>query len=250
MTIAYKDSDKCTNTILDFIAGGVPGNPSGESRGDYNAVIGNANSQNDLGALAIDQIYELMDQLRAAGRPSTAVGRYQIIRSTLRTLQSRSNIAGSDKFTPVLQDHLGLALLVGRDYPKWWTGAITDRQFAHNISLEWASLPDPENGGKSHYDGVGPNHASTTLDDVFAMLARARAAMPQAGTPAGATASAAAPGEVGHLSEAAMEKSPLEWIKDIQTILQSAGFYTGDIDGIFGQGSEDALNDLLDAARH
>ena len=158
-----------------------------------------------------------------------------------------------DKFTPQLQDRLGLALLVGRGYQKWWTGAITDERFAHNISLEWASLPDPENGGKSHYDGVGPNHASTSLDAVLAMLARARAAKPQAGAPAGltaASAAAAAPDEVSHLSGAAIEKSPLEWIKDIQIILQSAGFYTGDIDGIFGQGSEDALDDLLDAARH
>ena len=163
MTVSYKDSDKCTDIILDFIAGGVPGNPSGESLGNYNAVIGNARSQDDLSARTIDQIYALMGQLRAAGKPSTAIGRYQIIRATLQTLQNRLNIPGSVKFTPQLQDRLGLALMVGRGYQKWWTGAITDKQFAHNISLEWASLPDPEKGGKSHYDGVGPNHASTTL---------------------------------------------------------------------------------------
>jgi muramidase (phage lysozyme) len=256
MTVVYKDNDKCTDMILDFIAGGVPGNPSGESLGNYNAVIGNARSQNDLATLTINEIYALMGQLRAAGRPSSAVGRYQIIRNTLQTLQSRLNIAGSEKFTPQLQDRLALALLVGRGYQKWWTGAITDERFAHNISLEWASLPDPDNGGKSHYDGVGPNHASTSLDVVLAMLARARAAKPQAGamagltTAAGQTAAAVVPGEAGHLSEATMEKSPLEWIKDIQRILQSAGYYQGDIDGIFGQGSDEALDDLLDAARH
>ena len=159
-------------------------------------------------------------------------------------------MAGSDKFTPVLQDHLGLALLVGRDYPKWWTGAITDRQFAHNISLEWASLPDPENGGKSHYDGVGPNHASTTLDDVCICW---RAPGRQCRRPVRRRVqqhrrqrrarSVTCP-------RRQWRNRPLEWIKDIQTILQSAGVYTGDIDGIFGQGSEDAFNDLLDAARH
>jgi len=165
--------------ILDFIAGGVPGNQSGESLGSYNAVIGNARSQDDLGARTIDLIYALMGQLRAAGKPSTAVGRYQIIRNTLQALQGTLNVAGSDQFTPQLQDRLGLALLVGRGYQKWWTGAITDEQFAHNISLEWASLPDPENGGKSHYDGVGPNHASTSVEVVLAMLARARTAKPE-----------------------------------------------------------------------
>ena len=53
MTVSFKDSDRCTDMILDFIA-------RFELAGNYNAVIGNANSQNDLGALAIDQIYELM----------------------------------------------------------------------------------------------------------------------------------------------------------------------------------------------
>jgi len=237
--------------ILDFIAGGVPGNQSGESVGNYNAVIGNARSQDDLGARTIDLIYALMGQLRAAGKPSTAVGRYQIIRNTLQALQGRLNVAGSDRFTPQLQDRLGLALLVGRGYQKWWTGAITDEQFAHNISLEWASLPDPENGGKSHYDGVGPNHASTSVDVVLAMLARARTAKPeQAAALEGPTTAAATPGEVGHLPESMAEKSPRDWIKEIQKTLQNAGFYNGDIDGLFGKQSQAALDDLLDAACH
>jgi len=242
--------------ILDFIAGGpdVPGNPSGESVGNYNAVIGNAHSQNDLGARTVDQIYALMNQLREAGRPSSAVGRYQIIKGTLQTLQGKLNISGSAHFTPQLQDQLGLALLIGRGYQKWWTGALSDDEFAHNISLEWASLPDPQNGGRSHYDGVGPNHASTTLQAVRNMLARARAAQPDAGAQTGAQANlataAAAPGDVGHLPEDMAGKSPRDWIRDIQTVLQNAGFYDGDIDGLFGEQSRAALADLLDAARH
>jgi len=240
--------------ILDFIAGGVPDNPSGESLGKYNAVIGNANSQDDLSARTIDQICGqggLMDQLLADGEPSTAVGRYQIIRKTLQTLKKNLNIAGSTRFTPDLQDRLGLALMVGRGYQKWWTGAISDRQFAHNISLEWASLPDPENGGKSHYDGVGPNHASTSLDKVLTMLQKARAEQPQqAAAPAGPAGAAAAPVEGGHLPESMAGESPRDVIKDIQTILQKARFYDGDIDGFFGEQSQAALDSLRNAARH
>jgi muramidase (phage lysozyme) len=249
MTVAYKDTDRCTDIILDFIA-------QFESAGNYNAVIGNAHARDDLGARTIDQIYALMDQLREAGRPSTAVGRYQIIKQTLRTLQVRLNIAGSDRFTPELQDRLAVELLVDRGYQKWWTGAMTDERFAHAISLEWASLPDPDDGGKSHYDGVGPNHAGTSLHDVFKMLERARMARTQqAAAPAAPTLAAAAPSGVGHLPEGVAEKSPREWIKDIQTILRNAGFYTVDargqplqIDGDFGSGSKEALNDLLGAA--
>jgi len=45
-------------------------------------------------------------------------------------------------------------------------------------------------------------------------------------------------------------KSPRDWIKDIQKTLQNAGFYNGDIDGLFGEQSQAALDDLLDAACH
>jgi muramidase (phage lysozyme) len=245
MTIAYKDTDKCTDTILDFIA-------QLESRGNYNAVIGNAQATNDLGSRTIDQIYGMMGQLLNSGQPSTAVGRYQIIKMTMETLQPRLNLAGSDKFTPEVQDHLALQLLIGRGYQRWWIGQLSDQQFAHALSLEWASLPDPDNGGKSHYDGVGPNHALTTVDKVCEMLGRARAAK-NPNTAAPTSPATAADGQPG---PSAMEKSPLEWIKDIQTVLRDAGFYTVnkatgqslEIDGKFGTGSKEALNGLLEAA--
>jgi len=46
MTIAYRDTDKCTDTILDFIA-------QLESAGNYNAVIGNARAIDDLGRVLL-----------------------------------------------------------------------------------------------------------------------------------------------------------------------------------------------------
>jgi len=58
------------------------------------------------------------------------------------------------------------------------------------------------------------------------------------------------PGEAGHLPESLAGKSPLDWIKDIQTTLKNAGLYGGDIDGSFGDQSQEALDDLLDAANH
>lgn len=170
----YKN-DPCTDLILDFIAGGVPGNPSGESGGNYNAVIGEIHASDDLGKKALSEIYTLMAVLLARGRPSSAVGRYQIIRKTLATLQSSKGLGSDALFTPKLQDSLALSLMVGRGYQKWWAGQMSDADFAHGLSCEWASLPDPRNGGASHYDGVGPNHASTTLPHVMDMLSRARA---------------------------------------------------------------------------
>lgn len=163
-----KGSDPATDFLLDFIA-------EGESGGNYNAVIGDAKASDDLGAKSLAEIYTLMADLLTKGRPSTAVGRYQIIRSTLESLASKMSISPDTKFTPELQDRLGVQLMVGRGYSRWWTGGMTDEDFAHGLSMEWASLPDPENQGKSHYDGIGPNHASKTEAQVMTALSRTRA---------------------------------------------------------------------------
>ena len=169
-------SDPCTDIILDFIAGGVPENLGGESGGNYNAVIGNARAAADLGLLTFQGIYALMDKLLADGEPSTAVGRYQIIRRTMQALQAGLKLPDDTLFTPAVQDQLAARLLSGRGYAPWRSGQTTDFEFAHAISCEWASLPDPERYGSSHYDGVGANHAGTTLDRVYRMLGRAREA--------------------------------------------------------------------------
>lgn len=171
----YKDSDPCTDLILDFIAGGVPGNKFGESAGNYNAVIGDIHASDDLSKLDLNGIYDLMKDLVNEGQPSSAVGRYQIIKKTLVELQTTAKLSNEILFTPELQDKLAVILLHRRGYPFWWANKLTDTTFAHNISCEWASLPDPQRGGKSHYDGVGPNHASTTLPLIYDMLRRAKA---------------------------------------------------------------------------
>lgn len=172
-----KTSDRCTDTILDFIAGGVLGNPSGETAGNYNAYFGHVHAADDLGVRTLNGIYEFQAAMLARDPRSTAIGRYQFLKRTLEGLQKELGLSGSERFTPELQDRLAVRLLVRRGYSEWWRGEIDDREFAHRLSLEWASLPDPQKGGRSHYDGdaVG-NHASTTLDAVLDMLRRAREA--------------------------------------------------------------------------
>jgi muramidase (phage lysozyme) len=172
-------SDPCTDIILDFIAGGVPDNQSGESAGNYNATIGDIEGRTygDLSVRSLADIYSCMDDMLARGLPSTATGRYQIIRRTMQSLQAHFALPDSTLFLPVLQDTFAVRLLVGRGYPAWWRRHFTDAEFAHGISCEWASLPDPDRDGASHYDGVGANHASTTLGHVYDMLTRARDAI-------------------------------------------------------------------------
>jgi peptidoglycan hydrolase-like protein with peptidoglycan-binding domain len=50
--------------------------------------------------------------------------------------------------------------------------------------MEWASLPDPQNGGKSHYDNDSAgNHASTSLATFMAVIAKAKTLRTQQPTP-------------------------------------------------------------------
>lgn len=169
----YKGVDDCTDTILDFIRGGTPDHPSGEAGGNYNAYFGHVRSTVMLTEKTLDQIYQFQGEMLLNDPRSTAVGGYQFLRRTLRGLQQRKGLPGSALFSARLQDELAVVLLVGRGYSAWWRGVLSAEDFAHGMALEWASLPDPFNGGRSAYDGDGVNSTDTTLAKVYAMLSRA-----------------------------------------------------------------------------
>ncbi len=177
----YKGVDDCTDTILDFIRGGVPEHPSGEAGGNYNAYFGHTRSTVDFGLMSLDHVYLFQAEMLRRDPRSTAVGGYQFLRRTLKGLQKAKSLPGSTLFTPRLQDDFAIALMVGRGYKAWWRGGMTDAEFAHGLSVEWASLPDPMNMGKSHYDGDGVNSTDTTLNAVYAMLRKAAASKPKEG---------------------------------------------------------------------
>jgi muramidase (phage lysozyme) len=182
---SYAGKDDCTDIILDFIAGGVwgdkLGNPVGESDGNYNAYFGHAHSAVDLSTKNLAEIYAFQAGMLNHDPRSTAIGRYQFLRGTLKGLQGKHGMPDTALFTPAVQDEFAVDLMVGRGYKLWWRGKLDHVGFAHLLSCEWASLPDPENGGRSHYDGDSAgNHASTTLQHVYAMMNQAWIAKPGA----------------------------------------------------------------------
>ena len=100
-------------------------------------------------------------QTRFASRNGySAVGRYQIIRSTLLGLLD-PDWKMSDQFDSETQDLLAMQLLRRRGWSKWASAKSVeaDGAFADSLSREWASLP--YNNGKSYYAGDG--HGNTSL---------------------------------------------------------------------------------------
>jgi len=226
MTVTFHQIDKATDHLLDFIAGGVPTNKYGESGGCYNATFGDMDGSvyGELSQKTLTEIYQMQDNMVAVNKVSSATGRYQALKSTLKEYQDRKKLPNGALFSPVMQDDFGLTKMKDRGYAAWRDGTISDDEFMHRLSCEWASLPDPYNDGKSHYDGDSAgNHASTTLEHFRAALRTAR----------------------GYIEPAAMSADM--GVRTIQATLVQTGDLAGmeDVDGVFGPKSRAALERLI-----
>lgn len=141
-----------------------------ESKGNYNAHFGNpANTTTKFTDMTIAEVQDWQAQSVAQGAVSSAVGRYQIIDSTLAEIVAEQNIAPSEKFDEPMQDQLAAALLERRGSEKFVNDEITREEFAANLAMEWASLPkiigdEPES---SYYAGDGLNKSLVSSSDVL-----------------------------------------------------------------------------------
>jgi len=96
---------------------------------------------------------------------SSAVGRYQATRTTLRAWRKEHNIPDDAVFDQAMQDRFAIDRLKFRGYDKWIAGEMSDKTFANNLAKEWASLPTDR--GTSAYKG---QHASVSRDSVLSAL--------------------------------------------------------------------------------
>jgi hypothetical protein len=129
---------EATKALRDYIAqcegtAGLPGGGYSTSL-DYGKWLPGGKEQ-DLTVLTLDQIDALQTEMlshpenaaRYAGGGSSAIGRYQIVRRTLRSLWKQLHLSGDYLFDAALQDRLALTLAHQR-------GATRD------LGNEWASL--------------------------------------------------------------------------------------------------------------
>lgn len=133
---------------------------------NYGAYTG---GDQDLVNMTLDQIDALQTKMLKHPKNklrSSALGRYQIIRTTLRTLRQQLGLTGREKFDAGLQDQLACFLLGQRGIDKWLSGRLKLDTLIGNLALEWASIPKPD--GKGHYAG---QHAGVSVSQVKAALA-------------------------------------------------------------------------------
>lgn len=112
-------------------------------------------------------------QLTAARRQaSTAIGLFQIVGGTYRSLLDRVSLPCDTPFNEKTQDMLGLALLMGRGWHDFKAGRMSVEDFAYELAGEWAAFPAPhgENKGFSRYRGIAGNRHLVGLDDYMTFL--------------------------------------------------------------------------------
>jgi len=156
-----EDSDMGTEKdLLDFVG-------AKEANGNYNAYYGNAkNNEVNFTTMTYDDVLAWQDKFVSEGSPSSAVGKYQFLRKTLRDLKRTEGLKGDELFNEELQDRLATSLLKRRGLDKFRQGTITAETFANNLAKEWASLPmvSGPKRGLSYYAGDGLNKALTDVD--------------------------------------------------------------------------------------
>lgn len=117
--------------------------------------------------MSVSQIYDWIDA--TPGQPH-AIGRYQFIPPTLRSLMARAGVDPGTRFSPVLQDRLADLLLADAGMARFLAGDLPRHQFMNNLAKIWAGLPNDT--GKSHYHGYAGNKATMTWASFDAAMAQ------------------------------------------------------------------------------
>lgn len=144
-----------------------------ESRGNYNAYFGNANNQEvRFTDMSIREVQAWQADLIARGGVSSAVGRYQIINTTLAELVRELGISDQQQFDEKTQDAMAVALVKWRGAESYLAGSLSEKEFAANLAKEWASLPATlgQEPTQSFYASDGLNKASVPPDKLLQVI--------------------------------------------------------------------------------
>lgn len=171
---------KAVSDLLDFIA-------KYESGGNYNAYYRMPANQNSpkLTSMTLDSVLDWQHRYTSVnGAASSAAGRYQIIRATLKGVSDQLGLdRATTRFTQATQDQMAIKLLEGRGIKRFLAGSLSRGQFGNRLAMEWASLPVLEatsrsaNGtaialprGVSYWSGIAGNAALARPEELETIL--------------------------------------------------------------------------------
>lgn len=144
-----------------------------ESNDNYNAYFGNpGNHEIDFTSMSIAEVLDWQASYVSQGAASSAVGRYQIINTTLEGLVTELDLDMSSKFDEAMQDRMAIALLERRGSVDYVNNELTREEFAANLSKEWAALPKVigDNPSDSYYAGDGLNRSRVRVGEILAVI--------------------------------------------------------------------------------
>ena len=143
-----------------------------ESNGDYDVVFGGG--KEPLTTMTIKEVLDWQAAQRKGGARSTAVGKYQIINKTLKSIVDRNpkDFPKDRLFDEAAQEEAADILLNRRGFKAFEEGKLSAEKMANNIAKEWASMPvvSGKKKGSSYYSGDGLNAALAAPEDVMAAL--------------------------------------------------------------------------------
>ena len=144
------------SSLLDIIG-------RGESGGNYNALVGGGSA--NLTGMTIAEVQQLQSTMIKGGRPSTAVGKYQMIAATLAEQVKKAGLdPNKTKFDQQTQDLLASQLVNQAGY-----GTKDSASVMKNLAGTWASLPQ-DMSGRGRYDGYNTNKANINPNDLMAAI--------------------------------------------------------------------------------
>lgn len=137
------------NPLLELIA-------DKESGGDYNRIYGAGHQTRPLTDMTINEVLAWQKDFVNNGSPSSAAGKYQIIRKTLASLKDEMGLTGNEKYDEAMQDKMAMTLLNRRGYESFLAGdpKMDEATFMQNISMEWAAMPEDADGRSYYKDGL------------------------------------------------------------------------------------------------
>jgi muramidase (phage lysozyme) len=145
-----------TMSLLDIIG-------RGESGGNYNALVGGGSA--NLTGMTIAEVQQLQSTMVKGGRPSTAVGKYQMIAATLAEQVKKAGLdPNKTKFDQHTQDLLASQLVGQAGY-----GTKDSATVMKNLAGTWASLPQ-DMSGRGRYDGYNTNKANISASELMSAI--------------------------------------------------------------------------------